>query len=144
MREIKFRVWDKETKAMYKVTHINLDLGEVCYKRKIMLDNNNIAYIDDREADLGDKKIILMQFTGLKDKNGKEIYEGDIIFCNGLYYVVFWDNINACWSAETDQIKKANELEVDGVFQLNEDEKEFYEVIGNIYENPELLKGDSK
>ncbi len=79
----------------------------------------------------------VLQFTGLLDKNGKEIYEGDIIRTgkSGYLRVVEWntDRFNARWIIETQEaIHKENGLGM----PLN---IELYEVIGNIYENPELL-----
>lgn len=71
----------------------------------------------------------VMQFTGLLDKNGKEIYEGDIIF------------------NEHDELKKYPVVFEKGMFCVNDwtmplwkgDTKNFWEIIGNIYENPDLL-----
>jgi len=64
----------------------------------------------------------LMQYTGLKDKNGKEIYEGDIAQLRELTFQVYWD------SRQTG-------------FNVGSLLAEMIEVIGNIYENPELLEG---
>lgn len=81
--------------------------------------------------------VILEQYTGLKDKNGKEIYEGDIIrICRSYGYgflpkgavaVVFYDENECCYK-----------LKKQGKFRLTS--KKIVEVIGNIHENPELLE----
>lgn len=127
MREIKFRVWDKELKEMCSVTDIQLWINYVHYSRK--------------DSDIGKGNypadVILMQYTGLKDKNGTEIYEGDIVYDPwGDKHIVIWDeesmmftyDVNEWWmpylwcrSHEADELDKP-------------------EVIGNIYDNPELLK----
>jgi hypothetical protein len=73
------------------------------------------------------------QFTGLKDKNGKEIYEGDVVKARlvggdaGGWYSVWFNALNACW-----MLSKDGTTEFSASF-------ENLEVIGNIYENPELL-----
>lgn len=108
MREIKFRAYDKERECIKDV--INIDF------------NTNKIYCVGDYTFLYNGKFELMQYTGLKDKNGVEIYEGDIIK-GGIYlsYEVKWDFGECGWNIGT------------GV-QHN------YEVIGNIYENPELLE----
>lgn len=119
----KFRAWDKETKTMNGMAEI--------YRNR----NQEI------ELRPRDENIILMLSTGLKDKNGKEIFEGDIIRYNidvvdikrhptlGFYTVLdgregfFGDGMS--------------------IDDFEEDAKEFSktaEIIGNIYENPELLE----
>lgn len=76
------------------------------------------------------------QYTGLKDKNDIEIYRGDIVN-NGVHntsnysaqnFAVFWNDVSACWDLENSAVNLAE----------GEPSKR-YEVIGNIYENPELL-----
>ena len=77
-----------------------------------------------------------MQYTGLKDKNGKEIYEGDVVRARSKYidavYVVYWEARSCqfrCYSPKSGkQYDKTHDM-------LWADE-----VIGNIYENPELLE----
>ena len=132
-REIKFRAWDEEN-GMFPVTDFHWDKGGKLY-------------------DNGHK---LMQFTGLLDKNGKEIYEGDILLvfdeakvpitddgqgpieeCNHLVRV---DMKNGVCGFE---IPKSDDGET-GWYGLHYWKEEIssdgYEIIGNIYENPELLK----
>lgn len=70
----------------------------------------------------------LMQFTGLKDKNGKEIYEGDIL-----------EYVERDWNKLKDLTVRCDVVFEDGAFKPSID-PENSEVIGNIYENPELLK----
>lgn len=79
------------------------------------------------------------QFTGMTDKNGKKIFEGDIVkaerICNGLYWtgcVVWW---YGCFAIQG--IKDSNNVPAIDLFRN-------YEVIGNIHDNPELLKGGAE
>ncbi len=92
----------------------------------------------------------LGQFTGLKDKNGKEIYDGDIIHyeVSGPYnqrnLIVSWLNYHAGWALAT-KVKNIGEwaIKMDGQQgRGNYPPISNYEVIGNIYDNPELLNND--
>ena len=68
------------------------------------------------------------QFTGLLDKNGKEIYEGDILQIGpGTNFPVIWGEKNACFHLGTEH------------FYITGGQTKFYEIIGNIKENPELI-----
>ena len=125
MREIKFRAWDKQEKRMFDVLGISwydgvifesyADAGVEWYSKEI---KHNIS------------DCILMQYTGLKDKNGKEIYEGDIVRDQdgNLYQVKYAKYYIYPFGAIFPHRPKeiVNEYEC--------------EVIGNIYENPELLE----
>jgi uncharacterized phage protein (TIGR01671 family) len=124
MREIKFRVWDKENKKMSKVGAIdwNLACSEIitCNTQYEKLYN---GYHEDFD-------FILMQYTGLKDKNGKEIYEGDVV------------------KADYAGSHPFGEIVYDsGAFKVKIFDSPFFfydckvEVIGNIYENSELIGG---
>lgn len=123
---IKFRVWDKEENKMHKVKTIEFSRRGA---RIIHLAEVNSNGKGDHKR--WHSSVELMQSTGLKDKNGTEIYEGDIV--KNIYdeiYVVKW--FDAGFHLE----EKYN-----GGFDYFElhfgDNKE---VIGNIYENPELLE----
>lgn len=76
---------------------------------------------------------VVTQYTGLNDKNDKNIYEGDILNDNyERWFVVFWkENEASFW------IRKYND---DEIYPLTEDVKNEMQIIGNIFENPELLK----
>jgi uncharacterized phage protein (TIGR01671 family) len=113
MREIKFRAWNGK-KMIYK--DIIVHDGVV-----------NLGWRNFEEAI--DFKGPLMQFTGLHDKNGKEIYEGDIVGNFGQPLVVMWDY---------DGYALFDRIQGVGVREASLDDD--CEVIGNIYENAELLK----
>ena len=132
MREIKFRAWDKVTNIMAEVTG---------FKNGYTDGSIGIWYINrDGEENLCKPQkadIELMQYTGLNDKNGTEIYEGDIVNCieYKCYGKIEWNEEEAGFYFYT--------LFEDGGYQ----EERLYDyveelwVIGNIYENPELLEG---
>jgi uncharacterized phage protein (TIGR01671 family) len=123
MREIKFRAWDKELNffcdpVMY---FVGLD-GSVWF--------NNCADGEDSMVDQSEK-LIVEQCTGLKDKNSKEIYEGDILGLHGdpsLRFPVIWENEAAAWALETHK----NEPEFLGDYN-----QEYIEIVGNIHEAEE-------
>lgn len=150
-REIKFRAWDTHYKMMvYDVSvYHNADgigipyVGDGPYTSE-MIDES--SYLAEGENDwlyiLSNFE--LMQYTGLKDKNDKEIYEGDI--CrgpNGKHWVIQWIGHSWCMTNEiipSDRMKFAGEetYTIDGWLDLPP-RKQALQVIGNIYENPELL-----
>ena len=113
-REIKFRAWGINTKKLYKP----FELKDIM-KRLI-------------ESDETIAKFELMQYTGLKDKNGKEIYEGDIIEQNDKIGEVTFANGKF-------QLYKNVEFG-SGFCDIDYRSVVYVEIIGNIYKNPELLK----
>lgn len=135
-REIKFRAWDKEYNEMQKVRDIYFDTktGELEYfisKGTFATHNGTIETHK------------LMQYTGLKDKNDVEIYEGDIVRVTLRNYETFVSSVK--WFG--DEGYPAFDLhQVNEVFYFNSNilstvmnDCSKVEVIGNIYENPELL-----
>ncbi|SCX38400.1 YopX family protein [Lysinibacillus fusiformis] len=127
MREIKFRAWDKDFKR-FSENALNHTIAD-------------INFHTDYEW---------MQYTGLKDKNGKEIYEGDIVLLKNEFAtwkgtVIFDEgafklSINHSYGNSKNHFSKTDEFNDMGAkIQLNN----IYVVVGNIYENPELL-GDSQ
>ena len=112
MREIKFRAWDNQLKKMFE----------------------DIEYHGKYKCNEGEEIFVVMQFTGLKDKNGKEIYEGDIV------KVVYYDRIKG-------EVSDVGEVTFDNIpcwFKfagILQPHTRSIEKIRNIYENPELAKG---
>lgn len=108
MKEIKFRAWDKVNKFMV-----------------VIFDNtkNTEWYLPNLK-----EQYEIMQFTGLHDKNGKELYEGDIVLYASTRYTVSW-------------IPEICAFEMTGhnrSIVLNKSNEHTREIIGNIYENPDL------
>lgn len=144
-REIKFRVWDKDYKRMHTVGDFHHDSLEID-------EENNIFFFNLQCMEGSPHKGInpeecayrLMQYTGLKDKNGKEIYEGDIVKTHKGYLMkVHWYNngfklmfkFKRKYQGE-EYWETTKDIELDS----SDDKRWGYEVIGNIYENPELLE----
>ena len=129
MREIKFRAWLKEEKIMGEVLGIDILHKEIFFLNE---DANCYEHTDFKDIEL-------MQYTGLKDKNNKEIYEGDILKLrdnHGIQLVKYHDE----WSAFIVESQKDTSVGVLGLYF----DKEDFEIIGNAYENPELLGGKNE
>lgn len=155
-KKIKFRAWNKE----------KLKMVEALWRMKIDIHGNilwtidhydgNLRLIDHEETD-GNERFVLMQFTGLHDKNGKDVYKSDIVKAyvhNGLYsdewvgeivfekgmfgirygdlYKHFYALSEFYTATKTEYISNVGEVVVES--------KPIFEVIGNIHENPELLE----
>ena len=136
-REIKFRAWLKEENKMVNVETIDFSEKSIQY-----LEKNEIidAYLL-RTTFLED--IELMQYTGQKDKNGKEIYEGDILKYN-FPYDGRLKHVSPVKFLETEAsfgIKDRYENEIP-LYRIAANN--YFEVIGNIYENEELLKSEER
>ncbi|WP_042767160.1 YopX family protein [Streptococcus sp. HSISS2] len=130
----RFRAWDKDFKTMYEaddIVYIDFEEKQICVKTLFF----------ERASRYDFNDIVLMQSTGLKDKNGKEIFEGDIIAIN-------LEGLETPITAKVFQNRKIGILmfhdfedneDVPMVELLEGDSVEFA-IIGNIWENPELLE----
>ncbi len=122
-RPIKFRAWNRALKEMW-------EHGQIEFGNAVLLHNH-----DDRPLEL-------LQYTGLKDKSGVEIYEGDVVesFTHPeipQHHIIEWSDKFKGWWMRNITAKHDN----DGCIQLRVGEKYGpYEVIGNIYQHPELLE----
>lgn len=122
-REIKFRAWDNERKIMLWTGVFDLNW----YQTE---KNDEAGCHTDVAKTQKDRKVLeLMQYTGLKDKNGKEIYEGDICSSHDD------GNGKIVWQ-EFEWVYEFSDGNVVGMWEV----KNGIEIIGNIYEKPNLLK----
>ena len=141
MREIKFRAWDKEEERIRDWKNL-LAIG---YGPNKIMDSE----IDD--SIFNDTDLELMQFTGLKDRNGKEIFEGDILSNKTNYApykcVMVWsDELGSCGCCydHCDSVGFVGKILPGTSYNYSTLASEYdkMEIIGNIYETPELLRED--
>jgi hypothetical protein len=112
MREIKFRAWNEKDKCM------STEIGLYDFDK-------------DGKNNFPESCCSIMQYTGLKDKNGKEIYEGDIVMFGPLNYEVYFDENTFSFRCKNLNNKFFSHRELYGYSWI---------IIGNIYKNEEMLK----
>lgn len=157
-RKIKFRAWDGELKQMFKL-HTD---GEFCGKfvwKERGEGRPTTVYIHNFDSGEFRTDFNIMQFTGLKDKHGKDIYEGDVVCfvedvvveyigCSprtepeGKFREVAWNQLHCAWGL-FENGGQSEDMLADWINDDGSTPKQWeckgIEVIGNIYENPELL-----
>lgn len=155
MKDTKFRAWHKERKCMLRVRAITFNNNETIHPTEVYA-----VMTIDQDGNLEDNNypgdVILMQYTGLKDEDDKEICEGDVLkYTRKKWYcpdhpdhdkdveeicLVYWDDEKHGFCNdirdETGRIYASGRLG----FEDKRAEAIIIEIIGNIYENPELLK----
>lgn len=139
MNKIKFRVWDKVIKVMREVLSIDFE------KQEVICPPRGHEFSEWFNQNLPFNEVLILQNTGLKDKNGKEIYEGDIVEFNNCDYqrtaghlddeIIVGEVEYSCgvWG-----LKEANGQLHDLYISLVNDEEA--EVIGNIFQDGDLLR----
>ena len=121
--ELKFRAFNKKTKKLYRSGALSFSTERHSF----------MIYTDKDMTGVKDDDVEIMQYTGQKDKNNKEIYQRDIILIDGEKGIVVWDNNRGGW-AYTD-VARTIKMTPFGRSEANR-----CEVLGNEFENPELLK----
>lgn len=142
MRDINFRAWYTEKEKMYEIAKVDMwgDPDQATC---------DLASADEELFDIYLNEVETMQYIGIKDKHGREICEGDIIqtyfsFSPGdagygmsqKPFVVKWEQSRAAFRAYKPNAETLHLLDIVDFFGM---QSKLYEVIGNIYENPELL-----
>ena len=131
MRELKFRAWHTNQKKMYSCEELVTDQMTLLTDGRFI----NVNGVDTQLSQIDNKGIMIpLQYTGLKDKNGKEVYEGDILQTERddnthlSKFVVEWNSKEACFQ----KVREDNT-----VFLFDNRGCSEKIVIGNIYENKE-------
>jgi uncharacterized phage protein (TIGR01671 family) len=140
-RELKFNVWDKLNQ---RFCPIHVDAYKITWHGDFWSISCSELY--DKTcfpfSRLDSDRFVICQYTGLKDKNGKEIYDNDIIFYHAIQErfediqtgIVTWDQEMSSW------VMQIKDGPPGSFYFLYKSLPNDYKIIGNIFENPELLK----
>lgn len=130
MRPLKWRAFYKAHSKIYPVLLINFEFASGLPYTVVLNAPLNVPTI------IPISDIELMQFTGLKDKSGKDIYEDDVvIWCDGQYAIKF-STIEGTWILKDDR----DDWECPSLYAISSPKQSRIMVIGHIYENPELVE----
>ena len=124
MKELKIKAWLKKEKKMVSIIGIDFNYEYIRYT-----EDDNLFNSDYKVAEF--KDIELLQFTGLKDNGGQELYEADVILFNDgiddIYGLISYDDDDGTYRVSYENITE----------HLSDREGDF-EIVGNIFENPDL------
>ena len=129
---VRYRAWDSVKKEMFKDTFAITESGQVVVvEQESVASSPDYVFVDH---------LVIMQSTGLKDKNGRDIFEGDVLEIEDEGEVL--GNAKLTWDKER-AVFMIEAISVDDIAPFHEilsDESYSYRVVGNVYENPELLE----
>jgi len=131
--KLKFRAWDSVKKEMFKDTFAITESGQVVVvEQKFVTSSPDYIFVDH---------LVIMQSTGLKDKNGKEIFEGDVL-TNGMDIVDVrnHETLGFYTLVNGREVFFGHGTSIEEFEENIEGFTEIAEVLGNVYENPELLE----
>lgn len=124
----KFRAWDGAKKEMFKDTFAITESGQVVVvEQEFITSPPDYVFVDH---------LVIMQSTGIKDKNGKEIFEGDIVDYKGRKAIIKWHGSYASFIYRFVDEMQERVSEWDPLFLAYH----HFEIIGNIYENKDILE----
>lgn len=128
----KFRAWDSVKKEMFKDTFAITESGQVVVvEQEFVTSTPDYVFVDH---------LIVMQSTGLHDKNGKEIFEGDVVRMRNPRDRRQIGKFQVVRVANSPMLGLLDKKLTTEIFNLYEHMRNYYEIAGNIYENPELLE----